>query len=104
MPWVVIVLCSCCGQFVFDLCSLWFLLVRLSPQGGIISGMRGNCDVVIHIDVKRAIEAGLPLYRSANEVILSPGFDGAVPVELFARAVRIKDGSLLWPPPPGPSE
>lgn len=69
----------------------------LPQDGNVISGMRESCELAIYLDVERALDRGLPLYRSANEVILSPGFDGAVPVELFLRAIRLKDGAELWP-------
>mmetsp|Transcript_29219 Transcript_29219/g.67264 ORF Transcript_29219/g.67264 Transcript_29219/m.67264 type:complete len:331 (-) Transcript_29219:48-1040(-) len=71
--------------------------VGLPKDGGIVSGMRTTCDVVIYLDVQRSLAEGLPLYRSANEVILTPGFDGVVPPRLFLRVESLKDGSLLWP-------
>jgi len=69
----------------------------LPHDGHVISGMRESCELAIYLDVERALDRGLPLYRSANEVILSPGFDGAVPAELFLRAIRLKDGAEVWP-------
>lgn len=68
----------------------------LPSSGDVISGMRQTCDIAIYLDVVKALEAGLPLYRSANNVLLSPGFDGVVPPHLFLKVVRVKDGTLVW--------
>lgn len=73
----------------------------LPTEGKVISGMRPGCDVAIYLDLEKALEMGLPLYTSANEVILTPGFDGIVPLTLFKQVVLLKDGSQLWPLPEG---
>lgn len=39
----------------------------------VISGMRGNCQIAIYIDVKKVLADGLRLFRSSNNVILCPG-------------------------------
>eukprot|EP00747_Dinoflagellata_sp_TGD_P168705 gnl/TRDRNA2_/TRDRNA2_195741_c0_seq1.p1 gnl/TRDRNA2_/TRDRNA2_195741_c0~~gnl/TRDRNA2_/TRDRNA2_195741_c0_seq1.p1 ORF type:complete len:299 (+),score=47.59 gnl/TRDRNA2_/TRDRNA2_195741_c0_seq1:62-958(+) len=69
----------------------------LPDDGEVISGMRQSADLAIYLDLRRALAAGLPVFRSANGVILSPGFDGVVPPDLFLRAVRLKDSTTLWP-------
>mmetsp|Transcript_18383 Transcript_18383/g.50452 ORF Transcript_18383/g.50452 Transcript_18383/m.50452 type:complete len:339 (+) Transcript_18383:71-1087(+) len=69
----------------------------LPGEGGAVSGMRGNCEIAIFLDVAHALASSLVLYRSANGVILSPGLDGAIPTNLFERVVRLKDGVILWP-------
>lgn len=38
----------------------------------VISGMRASCQIAIWIDVKKAVEAGVPFYLSRNGVIVSP--------------------------------
>jgi 2'-phosphotransferase len=43
------------------------------PGGEVISGSRLNVDMLIHVDVRRAMEAGHRFYRSVNNVILSEG-------------------------------
>ncbi|OJD17800.1 hypothetical protein AJ78_02153 [Emergomyces pasteurianus Ep9510] len=43
--------------------------------GGVISGMRADAQILIYIDLKRALEAGVPFWRSENGVILSEGVD-----------------------------
>lgn len=50
------------------------------------SGMRHNADMYIFIDVKRAMDAGIPFFRSSNGVILSPGnSEGLIPPVFFDR-------------------
>jgi 2'-phosphotransferase len=49
-----------------------------------ISGMRKQSNVMIYIDVDKAIAAGIKFYLSRNQVILSEGNDqGMIPVEFF---------------------
>lgn len=43
----------------------------------VISGMRRDAQVLIYIDVRKALQAGVPFWRSENGVILSEG----IPVE-----------------------
>ena len=39
----------------------------------VVSGMRKDCEVAIWINLKAALEDGVPFYRSQNQVILTPG-------------------------------
>merc|ERR1712106_76958 len=48
-------------------------------DGRVISGMRYNCEVAIFIDLRRALQDGVPFFRSTNNVILSPGMNGTIP-------------------------
>jgi 2'-phosphotransferase len=49
-----------------------------------ISGMRKRSNVMIYIDLDKAIAAGIKFYISKNQVILSEGNDqGMLPVEFF---------------------
>ena len=68
----------------------------LPTEGKVASGMRLGCDVAIYLDVHKALLKGLPLFTSANGVILTPGWAGVVPPSLFKQAVLLKDGSQLW--------
>lgn len=64
----------------------------------VISGMREDCAVAIYLDVPKALEQGIKLYRSANDVILTRGDEsGRIPPALFQRVVEIKSGRCLWP-------
>ena len=50
-----------------------------------VSGRRADADVLLHLNVAKAMEDGLVLFRSANGVVLTPGFDdeGVVPFSYF---------------------
>ncbi|XP_030468468.1 uncharacterized protein LOC115687138 [Syzygium oleosum] len=62
----------------------------LPTNGEVISGMRKNVNVLIFLDVRKALEDGMKIYISDNQVILTEGFDGVVPVKYF-------DKILSWP-------
>eukprot|EP00050_Salpingoeca_kvevrii_P021168 m.107191 g.107191 ORF g.107191 m.107191 type:complete len:208 (+) comp9209_c0_seq3:101-724(+) len=53
------------------------------------SGMRHSCNVLIHLDLDKALEDGIKFYISANGVILSPGIDGAIPTKYFAHVEEL---------------
>ncbi|KAL3829567.1 hypothetical protein ACJIZ3_018369 [Penstemon smallii] len=57
----------------------------LPTDGEVISGMRRDVNVLIFLDVKKALEEGMKLYISDNKVILTEGFDGVVPVKYFQK-------------------
>ncbi|KAI8820475.1 KptA family-domain-containing protein [Fimicolochytrium jonesii] len=56
--------------------------------GGVISGMRSSCDVVIYLDLQKALDAGVEFWRSENGVILSKGDKtGVIRPEFFKEVV-----------------
>lgn len=59
----------------------------LPSDGEVISGIRQNVNILIHLDVSKALKDGMKLYISDNKVILTEGFgfDGVVPVKYFER-------------------
>ena len=61
------------------------------------SGMPSNSEIGIFLGLRASLSRGLRLWRSENGVILTPGFDGAVPAELFDKVIRFSDGKHLWP-------
>lgn len=70
---------------------------------GVISGMRGDAQILIYIDLKRALAAGCPFWISENGVILSEGMtvgggqQHLVPTEFFDVVVETKEGlGVLW--------
>lgn len=70
---------------------------------GVISGMRGDAQILIYIDLKRALAAGCPFWISENGVILSEGMtvggsqEHLVPTEFFDVVVETKEGlGVLW--------
>ncbi|KAE8306322.1 KptA family-domain-containing protein [Aspergillus transmontanensis] len=68
----------------------------------VISGMRRDAQVLIYIDLKKALAAGCPFWRSENGVILSEGMvvegsSGIVPVKFFDVVVERKHGlGKIW--------
>ncbi|KAJ8282839.1 hypothetical protein COCON_G00053580 [Conger conger] len=76
--------------------------IHLAPglpgDGGVISGMRMNCDLVIYIDVRKALTDGIPFYWSENRVVLTPGDSGgALAPKYFTRAVKMKPSRCELP-------
>ncbi|XP_057753565.1 uncharacterized protein LOC130973159 isoform X1 [Arachis stenosperma] len=57
----------------------------LPTDGEIISGMRRDVNVLIFLDVRKALEEGMKLFISDNKVILTEGFDGVVPPKYFQK-------------------
>ena len=70
------------------------------PPGSIraISGMRKASQIFIYLDVPRALEAGMRLFRSQNDVILTAGHAGVVAPEFFDHVRERKGNKLLWKP------
>ena len=62
-------------------------------KAGVISGMRSSCQVVIEINMAKAIlgEHKIPFYLSGNNVILSAGLeDGSLPTSCFRTILDFK--------------
>ena len=58
-----------------------------TAESGAISGMPPRCDMVIEIDMEKALGDRIKFYRSENGVILSPGdINGYIPTKYFKRA------------------
>ncbi|XP_037063668.1 tRNA 2'-phosphotransferase 1 isoform X3 [Peromyscus leucopus] len=63
----------------------------LPGDPGVTSGMRPNCDVAVFIDGPLALADGIPFYRSANGVILTPGnTEGFLPPKYFKEALQLR--------------
>ena len=58
----------------------------------VISGMRTTSQVVIYIDITKAMCDGIPFYMSSNGVILSPG---PIPIQYFSSVVDRKTGRSI---------
>lgn len=72
-----------------------------STTGGAcaVSGMRSNCDLVILLDLRKALRDGLPFFISDNQVILSPGnAKNVIPPQYFSKVMDLSGGHpvLLW--------
>uniref|UniRef100_A0A1J3EFM6 2'-phosphotransferase n=2 Tax=Noccaea caerulescens TaxID=107243 RepID=A0A1J3EFM6_NOCCA len=57
----------------------------LPTDGEVISGMRRDVNVLIFLDIKKALQDGIAFYISENKVILTEGIDGVVPVDYFQK-------------------
>ena len=59
----------------------------LPGDNEVISGMRYSCNVIIEIDMAKAIKDGYKFYKSLNDVILCPGKgdEGALPPTYFSK-------------------
>lgn len=63
----------------------------------VISGMRNSSSILIFMDIRKALEAGLKFWKSANGVILSEGNDkGFIPIEFFERVEDRKRGAIIF--------
>ncbi|OJD29914.1 phosphotransferase-like [Diplodia corticola] len=64
----------------------------------VISGMRNSSRVLVYVDLRKALAAGVPFWRSANGVILTEGDvekGGVLGVEFFERVEDRKLGRVL---------
>ena len=65
---------------------------------GLISGMRGSCEVVIELNLTKAMhgEHKIPFYESSNKVILSEGLkDGSIPPQYFRAVYDFKKNQYI---------
>ncbi|KAI9067962.1 hypothetical protein FKP32DRAFT_1698795 [Trametes sanguinea] len=62
---------------------------------GVVSGMRNSSQILIYVDVQKAIDAGIKFYISANGVVLTEGDErGFLSPQYFSR-VETADGKTL---------
>ncbi|KAI4463841.1 putative phosphotransferase [Holotrichia oblita] len=65
------------------------------PSSKIISGMRRNIEIIIYVDIKKALEENLRFYKSPNGVILCPGnVDGVIGCKYFLKVCDAKTGKF----------
>ena len=60
-----------------------------------ISGMHYNCEVAIWVDLRRAMQDGIPFFVSSNHVILTPGRGGRLSSTYFLHARDLRSGEDL---------
>ena len=71
-------------------------LARGMPgESGVISGMRGSCELLIWVDVRRAIASGIRFFESSNGVLLTGGVDGVLPPEYIVEVVDRRTGRAI---------
>lgn len=57
------------------------------------TGMRNSCEVLISIDTVKALAGGIKFFKSANNVILSPGNEeGFIRPVYFKTAITLEGG------------
>jgi len=54
------------------------------------SGFRSSCEVLIYIDMAKAMEDGILFYMSSNGVILTEGIDGILSTKYFSQVLEAK--------------
>jgi len=52
-------------------------------RGAILSGTRGECDVIIYVDAEAAMAEGIEFQWSENDVVLTRGHDNVLPPHLL---------------------
>lgn len=69
-------------------------------EAGVVSGMRGDAELLVYVDVRRSLEDGaMGWWVSENGVVLTEGEgeEGLVPVRYFKEVVgRKEDVGTLW--------
>jgi 2'-phosphotransferase len=82
----------------------------LSEEKAVISGMRSDAQILIYINIQKALEMGLPFWKSENGVVLSEGIvmeEGSgkgvkdrrpkVPMQCWDVVVEVKEGlGAIW--------
>ena len=84
----------------------------LGEEKAVISGMRSDAQILIYINIRKALEMGIPFWMSENGVVLSEGLEAeatgkgkdkgmkkkyTVPVECWEVVVEVKEGlGVLW--------
>ncbi|EDW68943.1 tRNA 2'-phosphotransferase 1 [Drosophila virilis] len=69
--------------------------VLTDQSDAIVSGFRGDCQVLIHLNVAKVLEDQLQLFRSSNNVILCAGIDGCISPRYFERVIDRRTGKSL---------
>jgi 2'-phosphotransferase len=61
------------------------------------SGIRGNCQVLVYLDMKKAMDDGIEFYISENKVVLSPGVgeEGIIEPKYFKKVIDKKSGKII---------
>eukprot|EP00755_Sulcionema_specki_P032144 Sspe_Gene.98111::Locus_71567_Transcript_1_1_Confidence_1.000_Length_876::g.98111::m.98111/K10669/TRPT1, TPT1; 2'-phosphotransferase len=75
-----------------------FATLPSTPPRTPVSGLRDSSDVLIYLNCTRVLSDGIPLYLSANKVVLCPGGPtGVLANKYFDRIVSRSNGEVLWP-------
>ena len=61
-----------------------------------ISGFRESAEILIYLNTKKVLEAGMEIYLSDNNVILCSGNNGVIGPEYFTKVIDRKSKCLLY--------
>ncbi|KAI9808522.1 MAG: hypothetical protein M1825_003670 [Sarcosagium campestre] len=72
--------------------------LNASPTPSVVSGFRNSSSILIYVDVRACVEAGMPWWRSENGVLLTEGLEGTglVPMKFWDRAIVKDSKQVLW--------
>lgn len=62
---------------------------------GKVSGCREDTDTFLHIDIRRAMDAGIKFFLSGNKVLLTPGNENGVLLPEFIRGATDQSGTTV---------
>lgn len=60
-----------------------------------LSGFRNNCEILIYIDIEKAINDGIEFFLSENNVILSSGINNCIKPEYFLKIIYRKTKKII---------
>ncbi|GAB1601401.1 uncharacterized protein LOC115217608 [Argonauta hians] len=69
--------------------------IGLPGKQGVISGMRSSCEILIYVDMEKAMKDGIKFLLSANNVILSTGLKNIIKPEYFKVVIDYETGQRL---------
>jgi hypothetical protein len=73
------------------------MALGLPQQDSVISGMRNSCQIVVELNITRAVFDKIPHFISQNQVILTPGVgdSGLLPPQYFRSIYDLASGEFL---------
>jgi 2'-phosphotransferase len=57
-------------------------------SANVISGMRRSCEVLVYVDIAKAMDDGIEFFQSANGVILTAGDNGVLSTKYFKHVLQ----------------
>ena len=64
---------------------------------GTISGFSNKATIALHVDLKECAQHGAKIFRSANDVLLTNGWNGQIPLGFIKRATTYPSNTTIWP-------
>jgi len=57
----------------------------------VISGMRSSSEILVYIDIAKAMEDKIEFFTSANNVVLTEGIEGFLPSKYFTHVIKMPE-------------